>query len=107
MYIVSRKAAACDEAAAVLNALPNLRPGARAIAAPCDNSKVADLERLVAEVSKTTDHVDILFANAGATWGAPFEEHTDASFAKVMDLNVKAVFFAAQKCVCLSSFSCS
>jgi NAD(P)-dependent dehydrogenase (short-subunit alcohol dehydrogenase family) len=67
---------------ATLNALPNLAPGAKA----------EGIEHLVREVSKTTDHVDILFANAGATWGAPFDEHPDAAFAKVMDLNVKSVF---------------
>lgn len=66
---------------------------------PADGSKVSEIERLVAEVSKTTDHVDILFANAGATWGAPLEEHSDANFSKVMDLNVKSVFFMAQKSV--------
>lgn len=44
------------------------------------------------EVSKTTDHVDILFANAGATWGEKFDTHPDSAFAKVMDLNVKSVF---------------
>ena len=41
---------------------------------------------------KTTDHIDILFANAGATWGESFDTHPDAAFAKVMDLNVKSVF---------------
>jgi len=46
----------------------------------------------VKEVSKTTDHVDILFANAGATWGEKFDTHPDSAFAKVMDLNVKSVF---------------
>lgn len=44
------------------------------------------------EVRKTTDHVDILFANAGATWGEEFDTHPDSAFAKVMDLNVKSVF---------------
>ena len=44
------------------------------------------------EVGKTTDHVDILFANAGATWGEKFDTHPDSAFAKVMDLNVKSVF---------------
>lgn len=43
-------------------------------------------------MSKTTDHVDILFANAGATWGETFDTHPDGAFAKVMDLNVKSVF---------------
>ena len=44
------------------------------------------------EVSRTTDHVDVLFANAGATWGEKFDTHPDEAFAKVMDLNVKSVF---------------
>lgn len=97
VYISSRKADACDEAVAALNALPNKRPGAQAIAVPADGSKIAELDRLVAEVSKTTDHVDILFANAGATWGAPFDEYPENAFSKVMDLNVKGVFYTVQK----------
>jgi len=99
VYITSRKASACAEAVAALNALPNLRPGAKAISVPADASNVKEIERLVQEVGKTTDRVDILFANAGATWGAPFDEHTGESFSKVMDLNVKSVFFTVQKYV--------
>ena len=30
--------------------------------------------------------------NAGATWGAPLEEHDDAAWDRVLDLNVKGVF---------------
>ena len=97
VYITSRKAKACEEAVRALNALPNKAPGAQAISVPADSSKVSEIERLVSEVSKTTDHVDILFANAGATWGSPFEKTPDDSFNKVMDLNVKSVFFTAQK----------
>lgn len=97
MYITSRKASACDEAVAALNALPNLRPGAKAISVPADSSKVAEVDRLVAEVAKTTDHVDILFANAGATWGEQFEKFPESAFDKVLDLNVKSVFFTIQK----------
>ncbi|KAH8432225.1 oxidoreductase, short-chain dehydrogenase/reductase family [Aspergillus melleus] len=97
VYITSRKAAACDEAVRALNALPNKRPGAVAIAVPADNSRMAELDRLVEEVKKTTDHVDILFANAGATWGEKFETHPEAMFSKVMDLNVKSVFYTIQK----------
>jgi NAD(P)-dependent dehydrogenase (short-subunit alcohol dehydrogenase family) len=92
VYISSRKAAACDAAVKALNALPNLAPGARAIAVPADSSKIEGVEYLVQEVAKTTNHVDILFANAGATWGEAFDTHPDTAFAKVMDLNVKSVF---------------
>ncbi|CAF9938899.1 MAG: hypothetical protein HETSPECPRED_001419 [Heterodermia speciosa] len=92
VYITSRKASACASACEALNALPNLRPGATAIPVPADSAKITDIEALVTEVGKTTDHVDILFANAGATWGEKFDTHPDGAFAKVMDLNVKSVF---------------
>ncbi|KAB8240940.1 oxidoreductase [Aspergillus flavus] len=97
VYITSRKAQACDEAVAALNALPNKRPGAKAISVAADNSKISELDRLVEEVKKTTDHVDILFANAGATWGEKFDTHPEKMFSKVMDLNVKSVFYLVQK----------
>ncbi|KAJ5676804.1 uncharacterized protein N7477_002437 [Penicillium maclennaniae] len=97
VYITSRKKDACDEAVAALNALPNKRPGAQAISVPADSSRMDELDRLVAEVSKTTDHVDILFANAGATWGEKFDTHPEKMFSKVMDLNVKSVFYTIQK----------
>jgi NAD(P)-dependent dehydrogenase (short-subunit alcohol dehydrogenase family) len=83
---------------AALNALPNKSPNARAYSVPADSSKVSEISRLVAEVSKHTDHVDILFANAGATWGAYFDEVDEKNgWDKVMDLNVKGVFFTIQK----------
>ncbi|KAL1952506.1 hypothetical protein VTO42DRAFT_5179 [Malbranchea cinnamomea] len=97
VYITSRKAKACEEAVAALNALPNKRPGAVAISVPADSSKLSEIERLVAEVKKTTDHVDILFANAGATWGEKFDTHPESAFQKVMDLNVKSIFYTVQK----------
>ena len=99
VYITSRKAAACDSACAALNALPNKRPGARAISVPADSAKIADVEALVKKIMETTDHVDILFANAGATWGEKFDTHPDSAFAKVMDLNVKSVFNTIRLCV--------
>ncbi|KAH7055840.1 gluconate 5-dehydrogenase [Macrophomina phaseolina] len=97
VFITSRKAKACEEACAALNALPNKAPGAQAISVPADSSKVAEIERLAAEVAKHTDRVDILFANAGATWGEKFDSHPDSAFSKVMDLNVKSVFYTIQK----------
>ncbi|KAJ5624945.1 hypothetical protein N7510_001254 [Penicillium lagena] len=97
VYITSRKKQACDEAVEALNKIPNRRPGAKAISVPADSSRMDELDRLVAEVSKTTDHVDILFANAGATWGEKFDTHPESAFSKVMDLNVKSVFYSVQK----------
>jgi NAD(P)-dependent dehydrogenase (short-subunit alcohol dehydrogenase family) len=92
VFISSRKAAACEEACKALNALPNLSPGAVAISVPADSATVKGVESLVEQVRKHTDRIDILFANAGASWGEAFDTHPDSAFAKVMDLNVKAVF---------------
>lgn len=92
VFISSRKAAACDEACKALNALPNRQPGAIAIPIPADSASMKGVAYLLEEVKKHTDRVDILFANAGATWGEAFDTHSDEAFAKVMDLNVKAVF---------------
>ncbi len=50
------------------------------------------MQKLRALVAAETAHVDILLANAGATWGEAFDTHPDAAFAKVMDLNVRGVF---------------
>ncbi|KAL2268523.1 hypothetical protein VTJ83DRAFT_3369 [Remersonia thermophila] len=97
VFISSRKADACEKAVAILNALPNLRPGAKAISVPADCATLEGVQHLVAEVAKQTDHVDILLANAGATWGEAFDTHPDSAFAKVMDLNVRGVFNLVQR----------
>nr|OQO27993.1 hypothetical protein B0A51_05118 [Rachicladosporium sp. CCFEE 5018] len=94
VFITSRKAKACEEACAALNALGTK---GTAISVPADASKLSEIERLVEEVSKHTDHVDILLANAGATWGAPFDSHPEEAFNKVMQLNVTSVFYCTQK----------
>ncbi|SPQ21276.1 e3f90228-45da-4159-9dc7-a946738a9f95 [Thermothielavioides terrestris] len=92
VFISSRKRQACEAACAALNALPGLRPGARAVSVPADCSTLAGVRDLVAQVSAQTSHVDVLLANAGATWGEAFDTHPDAAFAKVLDLNVRGVF---------------
>lgn len=90
VIITSRKVDACDQAVQSLKAL---HPKANIFAIPADLSKPSEVERLAKEVSAATDgKIDILIANAGATWGAPFDSHPDSAFAKVMDLNVRSVF---------------
>ena len=41
--------------------------------------------------------VDILINNAGAAWGEPLEDFSETGWDKVMDLNVKSIFFLTQK----------
>ncbi|EKG20019.1 Short-chain dehydrogenase/reductase SDR [Macrophomina phaseolina MS6] len=88
VYIISRTAKACEEACEMLNQLPNKRPGARATSAPVDCSTVQGIEHLVAAVGQTTDHIDILLANAGGTQGASIEQTDEESFSKLLDLNL-------------------
>ncbi|KAF3770649.1 NAD(P)-binding protein [Cryphonectria parasitica EP155] len=92
VFISSRKVKACEAAVATLNALPNLPQGSQAISVPADSATEAGVKALVDGVRSHTDHVDILLANAGATWGEAFDTHPDAAIAKVFDLNMRAVF---------------
>jgi len=60
-------------------------------------SNEAEIVRLVDYVRRTEGKLDILVANAGATWGSKFEDAPDHSSAKILDLNVRGVFLLAQK----------
>jgi NAD(P)-dependent dehydrogenase (short-subunit alcohol dehydrogenase family) len=88
VYISSRKAAACDDAAAELG--PNCIP------LPQDVSTVANCKALAEQLAAHEDRLDILVNNAGAAWGVPFEDFPESGWDKVMDLNVKSPFFLTQ-----------
>lgn len=64
-----------------------------------DLSKVEGIESLVAQVSEKEDHIDILVNNAGANWVVPIEEFPESGWDKVMDINIKSIFFMTQKCL--------
>ena len=88
VYISSRKAEACFEAAKEL--------GDKCIPLPQDVSTVAGCKALAAQLAEHTDKLDILVNNAGAAWGEPFENFPEKGWDKVMDLNVKSPFFLTQ-----------
>jgi len=69
--------------------------GALAIAG--DVAKLADLDRLVDEVRRRHDHVDVLFANAGSYEPLPLGQITEAHFDKLFASNVKGLLFSVQK----------
>jgi len=87
VYVSSRKAEACRQVAEELS-----RAGA-CLALPADLSTEEGCRRLAAEVGEREDRVQVLVNNAGATWGAPLEDHPGAAWDKVLDLNLKAPFF--------------
>ncbi len=93
VYISSRKADVCEATAARLME----EFGGECIAVPADLSGIAGVEALVAAISEREDHVDILVNNAGVSWGAPLDEFPEIGWDKVMDTNVKGVFFLTQK----------
>jgi len=84
-----------DQAVEKLNRLPGVKGNAVGIAANVSNE--AEIVRLVKEIEKTEGKLDILVANAGATWGSKFEDAPDHASAKILDLNVRGVFLLAQK----------
>jgi len=92
VYISSRKADVCDATAKRLVE----RHGGECIAVPADLSQLDGVNTLVAAVRDNEDHLDILVNNAGATWGAPLGEFPELGWDKVMDTNVKAIFFLTQ-----------
>jgi NAD(P)-dependent dehydrogenase (short-subunit alcohol dehydrogenase family) len=89
VIITSRKAADCEGLAAEL--------GAACTAIPADLSQMTEIERFAAAVAERFPRLDVLFNNAGASWGAGIDDFPELGWDKVMDLNVKSVFFLTQK----------
>ncbi|PUE35813.1 SDR family oxidoreductase [Limnohabitans sp. Jir72] len=92
IMLSSRKAEDLEAAAAELKAAGI---EAQWIAADC--GKEEDIRRLAAETVQRMGPIDILINNAGATWGAPAEEHPVNAWDKVMNLNVRGYFILAQE----------
>jgi NAD(P)-dependent dehydrogenase (short-subunit alcohol dehydrogenase family) len=85
-YITARKAEACQAAAEELSATGSCT------AIPADLSTKEGRGSFVSEIKSREEKIDVLVNNAGAAWGAAFEEYPDEGYDKVMDINVKAVF---------------
>lgn len=93
VVITSRKAKACEESKQSLEKTARENgKNCRVIAIPADIAKEDQCKKFYEDVSKLVDKVDILIANAGASWGAPLEEHTVEAINKVVNLNLVAVF---------------
>ena len=88
VYISSRKADVCEAVADEL--------GPNCIAVPQDIATVDGCKALAATMAEHESAVDILVNNAGAAWGESFETFPEAGWDKVMDLNVKSIFFLTQ-----------
>jgi NAD(P)-dependent dehydrogenase (short-subunit alcohol dehydrogenase family) len=93
VYISSRKAAACDATAARLSE----EYGGACVSLPADISGLDGVDSLVAQITPLEPRLDVLVNNAGASWGATIDEFPEIGWDKVMDTNVKGVFFLTQR----------
>lgn len=93
VYISSRKAQICDATAARLSE----ESGGTCVSIPADLSTVEGVTSLAAAMREQEDHLDVLVNNAGASWGAPLDDFPESGWDKVMDTNVKGVFFLTQR----------
>jgi len=93
VYISARKEEAARQTAAELS-----RDG-ECVAIAADLAGEGGAAALAAAVGEREGRVHILVNNAGTSWGAPFESYPEAGFDKVLDTNVKGLFFVTQKLV--------
>ena len=92
VYISSRQAEVCDATAKRLQE----EYGGECISMPADLSNLEGINSLAGKISQE-GNLDILVNNAGASWGEPIDEYSEQGWDKVMDTNVKGVFFLTQK----------
>lgn len=87
VIITGRRKEAVEKAAAALNVSGLL----------ADQSSLADIDRLVAEVKKRFGKIDVLLINAGITKFAPIEMMTEEMFDEMMNVNFKGAYFTLGK----------
>ena len=93
VYISARKAPALIEKANELSKKYNQE----CIPIPCDISSMEGITELSKKLTEHEEGIDFLINNAGAAWGEPYKSFSESGWDKVMDLNVKSLFFLTQK----------
>ena len=90
VYISSRKKEVCDAVAAQLSEI------GECMSLPADLSTTEGCKHLADELAGRESLLHILVNNAGAAWGAALDEYPEEGWDKVMDTNIKGVFFLTQ-----------
>lgn len=68
-----------------------------------DVANLADLDALAAAIRDQYGRLDVLFANAGIAAFGPIGDVTEADFDRIVNVNVKGVYFTIQKMLPLLS----
>jgi NAD(P)-dependent dehydrogenase (short-subunit alcohol dehydrogenase family) len=89
VYITGRRQAELDKAVTTI--------GNNVKAVQADASKLADLDRLFAQIKQEKGKLDVVFANAGNGSFAPLGAITEEHYDQIFDTNVKGVLFTVQK----------
>jgi NAD(P)-dependent dehydrogenase (short-subunit alcohol dehydrogenase family) len=89
--IVSRHQDECDQVAGEIRSL-----GVNAFGCACDVSKREMIDALVERTTENFGKIDILVNNAGTAVTVPAKDLTEADWDKVLNINLKGVFFMAQ-----------
>ena len=91
LALTARKSDELDEAKDHLG-----QQGVEALPLVCDLSKHDTIAAMVERVLAHYGHIDILINNAGATWGAPAEDHPLDAWEKLINLNLTGTFVVTQ-----------
>ena len=67
------------------------------LAVRADVSKLTDVDKLYAQVSKKLGKIDVLFVNAGVAKFAPFADTSESTYDEQFDINIKGAYFTIQK----------
>jgi len=62
-----------------------------------DMSKIADVEKMYAEVSRKLGKIDVLFVNAGVAKFASIADTPEGMYDEMFDTNIKGAYFTIQK----------
>ncbi|MDA9649140.1 SDR family oxidoreductase [Alphaproteobacteria bacterium] len=100
-YISSRKSDPCNKKAKELSKY------GECISIPADLTDMNEMDKLVTKIKDKETKLNILVNNAGAAWGASFDDFPEIGWDKVMDTNVKSIFFLTQKLVDILETSAS
>lgn len=86
VYITSRKADICEQAA------KEMSERGQCIGIAADLSTPEAAVALANEIKASETQLDIIINNAGKTWGSPLESFPDKAWASVMAVNVQGPF---------------
>lgn len=96
VFLVSRDGTALQKAAAELQAAG---PGRCTALPPIDLSSKAACDSVATTLSGLVTKLHVLVNNSGVAWGEPMESYAEKGWDKVMNVNLKAVFYLTVACL--------